>query len=242
MMNPKAFFIERILEESSSTDVRVLELACGTARYVPELLREGSKIKEYVGVEPLDSSYDKAVSNIGTHPKVKLFNQFGYTEVPGLEAGSFDVVYSMSALEHIKDLKRFITLAAKYVKPNGLMVHRYDLGHALYPGSLKERFQVFLGSKFPKLLGEHTFVRYVPQKEVEALFTEVSCPPYKVTYHQMPNHKEFGKHVGNSSGLQDAMDELTEWEWKHTSSFVDISLPAREKLFPSVAVWGRKQN
>jgi 2-polyprenyl-3-methyl-5-hydroxy-6-metoxy-1,4-benzoquinol methylase len=158
--------------------------------------------------------------------------------VPDEAEGSFDLVFSLSVLEHIKQLDRFIALGAKYAKSGGLVVHRYDLGHALHTHSHKEAIHVWMGSHVPALLPERQFVRYVPEPEVRALYEKNNVTPIRTTYHQMPNHKALEKHVTDHQ--TSAIDELFAWEMKHQGMFLQIPVSVREKLFPAVAVWGEK--
>jgi SAM-dependent methyltransferase len=238
-MSSKPFFIQKLIEESGLANPRILELACGTARYMPEILKKYPGIT-YTGLEPLKSSYDEAVKNIGSLPQVTLCNRLGYGNLEGVPPESFDIVYSISALEHVKDLPAFIAMSGMYVKKGGLLVHRYDLGHALYPVSLKERFHAFLGNTLPALLPVDKFVRYVPEGEVVTLCTDVDCLPYKSTYHQMPNHKSLEKASVGNPQLTEAMAELYAWEWKYEKDFSGLPVRLREALFPAVAVWARK--
>lgn len=239
-MNSKTFFLEKLIEESGLRAPRVLELGCGTARYMPYVLKQFPEMY-YVGLEPNTSSYAEAVKNIGSVPQVTLYNRLGYGTIEGVESASFDIVYSISALEHVKDLRAFITMSGTYVKRGGLLVHRYDLGHALYPTSLKERLHAFLGNTVPMILPVDKFVRYVPEHEVTSLCTEVDCVPYKSTYHQMPNHKSLEKIAMGKKALEEAMTELYAWEWKYEKDFSGLPVHVREKLFPAVAVWARKK-
>ncbi len=70
--------------------------------------------------------------------------------------GQFDLVVSLSVLEHVKDLARFIQFASSPLAPRGRFIHLYGLGHALYPSSLKERIQVAIcnNSLLAKLVPE----------------------------------------------------------------------------------------
>lgn len=239
-MSSKPFFIEKLIEESGLTNPRMLELACGTARYMPEILKKYPGIT-YTGLEPLRSSYDEAVKHIGSLPQVTLHNRLGYGELENVPPESFDIVYSISALEHVKDLRAFITMSGTYVKKGGLLVHRYDLGHALYPTSLKERIHAFLGNTMPALLPVNKFVRYVPEDEVVSLCKAVDCIPFTSTYHQMPNHKSLEKASVGNGALEEAMKELYAWEWKYEKDFSTLPVRLREALFPAVAVWTRKK-
>lgn len=208
-----------------------------TASYVPQPLKQFPTI-EYVGVEPMPASYTSAEKNLAGVPNTKLHFQLGYDQVPDEKEETFDLVFSLSALEYIKQLDRFIALAAKYVKKGGLMVHRYDLGHALQPHSLKERLHVLVGNTFPSILPERQFVRYLGVPEVKALYEQNGVTPTEVTYHQMPNHKHFEKFFKNSESI--AVDELFVWEMKHQGCFKEIPEEEREQLFPVVAVWGQR--
>ena len=217
----------------------MLELGCGTARDSVEPLREHPNWT-YVGVEPNQRSFSEARTNIGNLPNVTLYHQLGYGSIGAEAEGSFDIAFSLSALEHVKHLKKFIDMGSRYVKPGGLVVHRYDLGHALFSKSLKERFQVFLGNTFPSLLPEHKFVRYVPLSEVEACMRDSGCEVNGVTYHDMVGHYGFERLAKGDAELERAAERLYAWEHEHAGTIARIPLSDRERLFPAIAVWGRK--
>jgi len=240
-MTSKEFFFDHVIQEVKKKNegpLRILELGCGTSRYVPAMLSKYADL-EYVGVEPIEASFREAQKNLQDISRAKVFFQLGYDKVEGLEDASFDVVISFSVLEHVKQLGRFLDLSARYLKKGGLMVHRYDLGHALYPGSLKERFQVFLGNTFPQILPERKFVRYVPLKEVESHYKRHNIQITRYTYHQMPDHKALGKTLTNGEKV---MEEVFTWELAHSAAFDAIPVGKREKLFPTIAVWGTKNS
>lgn len=217
---------------------RIMDLGCGTAAYVPSLMERFPNF-EYVGVEPIAESFAAAEKNLANVPNAKVHFQLGYDSVPDESEGSFDLVFSLSVLEHIKQLDRFIALGAKYLKSGGLMVHRYDLGHALHPHSLKERMHVVIGNTIPGILPERQFVRYIGVPEVQALYEKVGVTPTGTTYHQMQNHKHIEKYFRDSD--TNVIDELFAWEMKHQAEFYTIPEGERERLFPAVAVWGEKR-
>lgn len=243
MKTLKEQFIDYVVEEAvkhapAGHTPRIMDLGCGTASYVPSLMERFPNF-EYVGVEPIAESFAAAEKNLANMQNAIVHFQLGYDSVPNETEGSFDLVFSLSVLEHIKQLDRFIALGAKYVKSGGLMVHRYDLGHALHPHSLKERLHVILGNTVPGILPERQFVRYVGVPEVEALYEQYGVTPTDVTYHQMPNHKRLEKFLRNSS--KTAINELFDWEMKHQAEFKEIPEVERERLLPAVAVWGEKR-
>lgn len=245
-MNSKEYFFNEVVQEvireggSTTKPIRVLELGCGTAVYVPAMIEKYAHL-EYVGIEPIESSFQKATSILANVPRTKISSQLGYDSISGLEVASFDVVISFSVLEHVKQLEKFLKLSALYVKKGGIMVHRYDLGHALYPTTLKEKVHVTIGNTIPALLPERTFVRYVPQHEVENYYKKfLGQEPYRYTYHQMPDLKLLEKSLKKQNAPSVAMEEIYDWEFTFASDFRALPLPTREKLFPTVAVWGRK--
>lgn len=243
MKTLKEQFIEYVVEEvvkrvGENNAPRIMDLGCDTAAYVPALMKRFPKL-EYVGVEPITESFKKAQVNLAGIPNVKIHFQLGYDFVPDEIENTFDLVFSLSVLEHIKQLDKFIALGAKYVKSGGMMIHRYDLGHALYPHSLKERLHAFLGGTMPQILPERQFVRYVGVPEVKLCYEKCGVDTIDVTYHQMPNHKSLEKNLRSSDTK--VIEELFIWEMKYQPEFKTMSEKDRELLFPAVAVWGKKR-
>lgn len=243
MKSLKEQFITHVVKEAvrragGARPPRIMDLGCGTARYVPQLMETIPNF-EYVGVEPIEASFKQAEKNLANVPNAKVHFQLGYDSVPDEAEGSFDLVFSLSVLEHIKQLDRFIALSAKYAKKGGVVMHRYDLGHALHPHSLKERLHVFLGNNFPQILPERQFVRYVGVPEVESLYEANGVRPTDVTYHQMPDHKHIEKFFVSSE--TELVDDLFAWEMKYQDEFKKLPVKERESLFPAVAVWAEKQ-
>lgn len=243
MKTLKEQFISEVVREvvervGSGRAARIMDLGCGTASYVPALMKEFPGI-QYVGVEPIETSFKNASKNLEGIENTKLHFKLGYDSIPDETENSFDLVFSLSALEHIKHLDRFICLSSKYLQSGGLLVHRYDLGHALHPHSIKERIHVWLGNNFPTSLPERKFVRYVPEPEVRALYEVSGVRPLKTTYHQMPDLKALEKGLKNTNTT--AITDIFSWEMKHQKCFMQIPFKTREKLFPAVAVWGDKK-
>ena len=241
MKSLKEQFIVEVVGEASQLaaagrPLRVLDLGCGSAAYVPALLQVFPDIK-YVGVEPIESSYKAALKNLDGVARAKVHFQLGYDSIPNETEESFDVVFSLSVLEHIKHLDRFLALGVKYAAAGALIVHRYDLGHALHTHSVKEWIHVRLGNHLPAILPERQFVRYVPEGDVRALYEKQGVRVEKTTYHQMPNHKAFEKYQKAESA---SVQALFDWEMKYQEDILNIPVTARERLFPAVAVWGEK--
>ncbi len=239
-MNPKEFFIEKldVAYGFGREGFSILELGSGRSKYFEPLLNRYPNLT-YVGVEPDTGHAEAAQKTFTRFPNVTIRNSLAYDSISG---APFDLVLSLSVLEHVKQLPRFIENSVRMTKQGGHVVHAYDLGHALNPSSLKERLQVFLGNHFPALLPEHKFVRYVDVEYVERLLNENGARVERVTYHQMPNHKYFLKHfTANSPEKEKYARDILEWEFAVSPTLKDMDTQTREKLFPTIAIWAVKE-
>ncbi len=238
MVSSKSYFVERVLRDMGAHErpLRVLDMGCGTARNIVPSLALFPQLT-YVGVEPSPTA-QVAKEAVASYPNARVHHQLGYEAIPEAEEGSFDIVLSLSVLEHVKQLPKFIATSVRYAKHGGTIIHRYDLGHSLYPSSMKEQLQILLGARVPQILGEHNFVRYVPEKEVRDLLTISGAEATRSTYHQMRDHKHLEKIAGNE--WETALRELHAWEYDHAAVIASLPLTEREHLFPSVAVWATK--
>ena len=233
----KEVFVEHLETLIPKNNARILEVGSGRSVAIVDLLKRRPDIS-YTGIEPYKKDYEYAQKAIGHLPNVRLVNSLAYDVG---EAASYDLCFSLSVLEHVKQLEVFLAESVKAVRSDGYIVHRYDLGHSLYPSSLKERFQVFLGNYLPSLLPEHKFVRHLDPDLVAALLTKHGAQVQQVTFHQMPEHKHLGKHLKDTPENRSLMSELAEWEFKISPSLSDLPKPLREKLFPAIAVWAQKR-
>lgn len=240
MVTSKSFFVEYLVRMvGAEKPLRILDLGSGTSQNVTNALRKYSQIS-YVGVEPSAIAAKKAVESLKKFPNAVVHNQLGYADIPDASPESFDIVMSLSVLEHVKHLDPFIATSVSYAKKGGLIVHRYDLGHSLTPSSPKEAFQVFLGAHFPWALSEHNFVRYVPEPEVRASLERAGVSRFEsTTYHQMGSHKVFEK-IARDKQFDELKERLFLWEFDASREIQDLPAESRESLFPSVAVWAWK--
>lgn len=243
MKSLKELFVAHVVEEATKRAadgraLRVLDVGCGTANYVPGLVEQYPDIT-YVGIEPITASYEQALVYTQDLSQATVHFGLAYDALTEYADESFDVIISLSVLEHVKRLPEFMQFCNRYLAPGGMMVHRYDLGHALYTHSWKEWLHVRLGNNAPWILPETQFVRYVPEAEVRATYEAVGIVSSKSTYHQMPNAKALEKHLRDTNST--ATEELFAWELAHQNEFAAIPTDIREKQLPSIAVWGEKK-
>lgn len=240
-MQPKDYFIETLVERGViKPGMKILELGSGQSRAILSFLKKYPETV-YIGVEPSPVAAGVAKELLQEFKNAKVYNQLAYDEIKDCE--NFDICISLSVLEHVKQLDKFLINSIKYVRPGAQIIHRYDLGHALYPCSMKEKFQIFLGNNFPAILPEDKFVRYLSEQEVCETLKNNGAQIENITYSQMPNHKAFLKVFKIDT---DAKAKLARkvWEWEdEVSPYVkEIEQRQRELLFPAVTVWAKKNS
>lgn len=241
MLQPKEFFIEK-LEHDLQIDenTKILDLGSGWSKNFLPLLKKFPRLN-YVGVEANPKDAEKAREILKDYKNVKIYNQLAYSPIPGC-VGYFDVCLSFSALEHVKQLDEFLVNSINSVKPGGYIIHRYDLGHALHPVSLKEKVNVFIGNNFPRLLPEHKFLCYLDERKVCSILESHGAVVNNVSYHQMPNHKDFLKNFPTDSVEKKLLaQEILEWEFKVSPFLSELDKAKREKLFPAVTIWAQRK-
>ncbi len=239
-MRSKQHFIEK-LESLLDLDqnAKILDLGSGQSRSFIPLLEKFPDL-HYVGIEPQKSEAEIAKSLLKNFKNATIYNQLAYEEID--IQNDFDLCISLSVLEHVKQLDKFLINSVKFVKKGGYIIHRYDLGHALYPGSLKEKVQIFLGNNFPKLLPETKFVKYLNEKEICEVLENNGAKVQEITYHQMPNHKTFLNLFNTDTAEKvDLAEEILEWEYKVSKFLPEIEQKQRELLFPTINIQAVKK-
>src|ERR1700733_11165363 len=234
----KELFVEHLEEVLPKGPAPGRQLGSGHSQAVVELLKKRGDV-QYRGVEPSASAHAHARDSLKNHANAELVHGLAYDLG---EDPKWDLCFSLSVLEHVKQLEKFLAESVRVVKQNGWIVHRWDLGHSLYPSSLKERGQVFIGNRFPRLLSEHTFVSHLHMETVVALLQKHGADIKRVTFHQMPEHKSLLKQLKDDTPEKSAlMREVVEWEFKISPFVRDLPQSSRERLFPAIAVWAQKR-
>lgn len=238
-MQPKQLFVQKLgdlIQRHSYT--RVIDLGSGTSWNLLPLLQRFPSLT-YVGVEPDKDKVTRAKELFAKYYNVKFYNQLGYNLQN--EKNNFDICLSLSVLEHVKQLEKFLKLSIDLTKPGGYVIHRYDLGHALYPSSFKERFQVWLGNNLPALLPENKFVCYLDEEKIKKLLEKHGARVIQTTYHQMPNHKVFLKLFEDDTGeKRELAQTILDWEYAVSKHLQNLKKGDREKLFPSICIVAQK--
>ncbi|MFH1029991.1 MAG: class I SAM-dependent methyltransferase [bacterium] len=240
MLQQKEYFIEKLEQLLGiNQNSKILDLGSGKSINFIPLLKKYPEI-HYIGVEPNQSEAETAKKLLKHFKNATVHNQLAYELIEN--QNDFDICISLSVLEHIKQLDKFLINSIRSVKTGGYIIHRYDLGHALYPSSLKERLHIFLGNNFPKLLPQKKFVRYLSHKKVCEILEKNGAEIQKITYHQMPNHKAFLKNFNtNSDEKLNLAKEILDWEFRVSKHLSEMQIDKRELLFPAITIWAKKK-
>ena len=238
MVNFKTVFLEKFESEIESGSINsICDMGSGLSLNFLPILKKYPNIT-YVGIEPSEEHAKIARENLKQFKNARIYNLPGYLPVEDKSWGSFDLVISLSVLEHVKHIDRFLNNSVEAAKVGGRIVHRWDLGHAFYPSSIKERFQVWMGNNVPFLLPEKKFVCGILPEDV-VLGLEISgCKVESVTYHQMNSHKKLFKLLPDLD--EKLKRDLIDWEFAVSDKVANLEVSERIKLFPTACVWSRK--
>lgn len=242
MVDFKTIFLEKFEEGIKSGKLKsVCDMGSGTSLSFLPLLEKYPNLV-YVGIEPSRSHAEGATKLLKKFKNARIYHANGYSPVKHEYWGKFDLVLSLSVLEHVKQLERFLQNSASAARKGGLVVHRWDLGHALYPSSDKERLQVWLGNNMPAVLPEHKFVRDLRPSKVAGILPTCGLQVIDTTYHQMPSHKNFLKYfLQKDKESEKLIRELVEWEFSVSPLLGQIEESKRVRMFPAIAIWSKKK-
>jgi SAM-dependent methyltransferase len=111
----ESFLLTETLSLLAQREIRVLEIGCGSGT-LTRLLAEAGYRGEYVGVDIADR-FDRT-------EQAEFCRQFFRTDAHSFDPeGQFDLIISVSALEHIPDDRLLIRRLTTFVAPGGLQLH-----------------------------------------------------------------------------------------------------------------------
>lgn len=238
LLKPSKYFILQELKKQfadSIEPISILELGAGKADIIARLLPDFPNIN-YTGIEPDPKTSAYAKEHLSTFANARIINKLAYgSQNPITEDSKFDLVISLSVLEHVKDLNSFFDFASQHTKSGGYNIHLYDLGHSLHPSSIKERIQVALcNSFFRQYIPEHKIASYVSLDDVKGKLQNRGFAVEKVTYHNNPCNVSLLKLTDDIDQLQTIAPQEPAFAEKLPDGVL------KEKLYPSVCVWAVK--
>lgn len=235
----KFFVIERIRTMLlANPKLRILDIGSGQSRNFLPLLSEFSECT-YVGLEPYNHECLAAQEVLQPFTHAKVIH--GFADVRDL-GEQFDLVVSLSVLEHVKHLDTFFDFAARHTVTGGSNIHLYDLGHALYPSSFQERLHV-LACRLPLLsilVPKSYWTSYLSPKVAESVAKSKGFHCDDITYHNCPQHVQIIKHITHQSEMYSFLQYTNDYEQRAAQLFTGANA-LKEKIFPSIALWLTKQ-
>jgi SAM-dependent methyltransferase len=234
----KTAFLDALLQPFMGRPVRLLDLGSGTSKDFPDLLRRYPNVA-YTGVEPNEASRATAARLLDGIPQVMLDGAWGES-VAARYRGTFDITLSLSVLEHVKYLDDFLRTSVATTAPGGLVVHRYDLGHALYPVSWYERALVSASRAVPWVVPASVFTTYPDLTHITRTLAACGLYDLSVRYGQMYGLKQAMNQVARTdAALAMRIVQLD----RELAEMLAPRQSAREKarLFPTVTVRGVKR-
>jgi SAM-dependent methyltransferase len=233
----KGRLVSELLSEFRGEEARVLDLGCGTCRAFVSALKLHPNVA-YTGVEQDAGSLSKARQAIGHLPNVELHEGFG----EAFDGEDFDLVISLSVLEHVKHLDDFLSVSVAATRPGGRLVHRYDLGHALTPSTRGERLRVAVARRIPALVPAARFTTYPDLDRIVQCLRELGVNGIEVSQAQLPSLKAAMNLIETDTpagqDLCSSMVELDARIWRQLGPHLDRNV--RDRLFPAVTISGRR--
>ncbi|HMS68994.1 MAG TPA: class I SAM-dependent methyltransferase [Saprospiraceae bacterium] len=240
MIDHKISFLLKLFDEFNSTNnIKVVDMGSGTSKDWIAVLKKYEHI-EYTGIEFNKESILKAKDNLSFSDKVRFINEFGEFGENKLNE-EFDVVISLSVLEHVKYLNPFLQSSIRMLKKGGHLIHRYDLGHSLYPSSFSERIKVQICKSIPGLISSTSFTTHPSKHSIVDYLSENGIENIKIEQNQTPLFKTLINKLKHLDGKDDLIHEMIEFERKlYSESKIVMIDKAIDKYFPSITISGTK--
>jgi SAM-dependent methyltransferase len=232
----KTRLVDDLLSAFGDGPARVLDLGCGTAETFHAALQRHPNVA-YTGVDQDASALAQARATVGRLPNAEFHEGFG-EEFSGQ---AFDLVISLSVLEHVKHLEPFLAMSVAAARPGGRIVHRYDLGHALTPSSPGERLRVAVARRRPALVPKSRFTTHPDLAAIVEQLNRLGVRDIEVTQAQMPSLKAAmnvlqRQEDAEAAALVERILDLDAELWTRLGPGLEPA--ARDRLFPSIAVSG----
>lgn len=237
LLDFKTAFVDRLLRECGGRPVRLLDLGSGTSKDFPDLLRQYPNVT-YTGVEPNSTARATAARLLAGIPHVALEGLWGES-LAEHHHDTFDITLSLSALEHVKYLEEFLATSVAVTKPGGVVVHRYDLGHALYPASWYERVLVTASRTMPWIVPASIFTSHPDLTRITRTLNRYGVRDVSVQYGQMYGLKQAMNHVARLD--QSLAARIIQLDTDLADMLASrLTALETERFFPSVVVRGVK--
>jgi len=233
----KRRLVDELFAALGGASARVLDLGCGSCANVVTALERHPNVR-YTGVEQDRRSLAQAEAGLAHLGNAEVHWASG-ERFPG---EGYDLVMSLSVLEHVKHLSRFLRASVHAARPGGRLVHRYDLGHALHPATRGERVRVATAKRFPALVPASRFTTAPDLARIVGQLSILGVDGIEVKQGQMPSLKHAMNRLDAATDdgrrLAQRIVDLDETLWERVGT--RLAQPQRDRLFPTITVSGTK--
>jgi ubiquinone/menaquinone biosynthesis C-methylase UbiE len=193
--NPsKDWIFRQLAERAASGPFVVCDLACGSGSMWRDFLLDYPAIR-YVGSDTDAEAVAKAKKEFADVPNASF--EVADAQKPRTDNLSYDVVTTLSALEHVVRIDKFLDTLFAILKPGGKAYLNYDNGH-FHSKDLKERVMVPVSQALAKIGMEGPYMKEVRDSDVVRLIQERGARVLQVRKHILAGMKGFTK--GYSDG------------------------------------------
>ncbi len=215
----KDWILQQISQRVTAQKLRICDLACGTGAVWKQFLIAHPHVT-YIG-------YDFNPVSISTAQE--LFRDvsnasFQLADVQKLqvEKHGFDIVTTLSSLEHVVRIDQFLQVLFSLLKQGGYAYINYDSGH-FRSTRLKEKIMIPLGQLLARLGYEQLYMKHVSDRAVILLLERLGMRVLDVRKHNIEQMKHFTKAYG-----KDLMDESVIVAWQVFENALNASLSASQ--------------
>ena len=165
-------FLKKTISNISSTNIKILDVACGTGRMLPEIFKTKNKI-EYIGLDSSREMFKELKKKEAFKKNKKNISLVlsDATKIP-YKSNYFDIVYTYHLLWHLEkeDQKKIILEMKRVTKKGGIII--FDI---LNKDFIWEKLKKYFGKKkseglYKQKISEvKEILRYVNNIEMEKL-------------------------------------------------------------------------
>lgn len=146
--------------------LRALDIGCGAGLVAEPLARLGADV---TAIDPSEASIGVATAH-ASEQGLAITYRSSRAEDLAAEGATFDLVTCLEVIEHIPDVRAFLTVAAKLVRPGGLLVAS-TLNRTLKSYALGIVAAEYILRWAP--IGAHQWERFITPDELRAHFQAV---------------------------------------------------------------------
>ena len=198
----KEWIFRQLAARAEQGPFSVCDLACGSGSSWHDVLKAYPSI-QYLGSDTDVEAVEKAKKIFADVPNARFEIADGQRARQDL--ASYDVVTTLSSLEHVVRIDKFLDTIFSVLKPGGIAYLNYDNGH-FHSHDLKERLMVPVSQILAKFGIEGPYMKEVDDAYVVRLVKERGAEVLQVRRHLFHGMKGLMKGYRDGSIPSDALE------------------------------------